>query len=437
MLSKMMIKIKIFSIVLLSFFWMNSYAQDTISYDRVLEEALKKNLFINNELLNIDLAKGEYYKTNNFFPKLPELDFGYETDKFYTNDGSKLFNLTLSQEIEIAGQFSKRNDISNYRIRKSESEYKSRNYEITYEIKSILNNLITLQLKLQIAKEVNKINEELLYNSEKRLKAGDISELEYNLVSIEASNSLVNLGKTEVEFKNEVSNINVYLGYEQGKIFYVNVDTAYKRIFLTLEQLKRAALENRAEIKAKQYEKLATNSEISLYKIEIIPSLKLSLGYSNGTTIIPGDDIIGQHSITKIQDIDKFLNFGIGFSVPLPFNGLFNYNQGNIKVAEVRTKILNNEIELLKKEINSEVISGYNKWENSKKNVELLQRNNQVIEKTLELLKRGYEKGELSLINYLSEQQKLFEMKLKYIDTLGEYNQSIIELEKVTQTKIY
>lgn len=432
----MQTKIKILSVVYLFIGILNSNAQDTLSYDRVLNEALSKNLFIKNELLNIDIAKGEYYRTNNFFPKFPELDLEYESDKFYTNDGSKLFNLTLSQEIEIAGQFSKRNDISNYRIKKSESEYKARNYEIAYDIKSKLNSLINLQLKLQIANEVNKINEELLYNSDRRLKAGDISELDYNLVSIEASNSLVNLGKAEVEFKNEVSILNVYLGYEQGKVFYVNVDTAYKPIILSLELLKKTALENRAEIKARQYEKLATNSELSLYKIENIPNLKLSMGYSNGTTIIPGDDIYGQHSITKIQDMDKYLNFGVGFNIPLPFNGLFNYNQGNIRVAEVRTKILENEIELFKKQINSEVISAYNKWENSKKNIELLQENNRVIENTLELLKRGYEKGEISLINYLTEKQKLYEMKLNYIEILSEYNQSLIELEKVTQTNI-
>ncbi len=60
-----------------------------------------------------------------------------------------------------------------------------------------------------------------------------------------------------------------------------------------------------------------------------------------------------------------------------------------------------------------------------------------IIENTLELLKRGYEKGEISLINFLNEKQKLYEMKLNYIEVLGDYKQSIIDLEKATQTKIY
>ncbi|MDQ3019018.1 MAG: TolC family protein [Bacteroidota bacterium] len=433
----MKIKTKIFSIVILCLYVLNSNAQDTLSYDRVLDEALSKNLFLKKELLNIDIAKGEYYKTNNFFPKLPEIDVEYETDKYFTDNGSKLFNLMLTQEIEIAGQFSRRNDVSNYRIKKSESEYKARNYEVVYAIKSILNNIITLELKLQIATEVQKINEELLLNSDRRFKAGDISELDYNLVSIETNNSNVNLSRADVEFKNEVSRLNVYLGYEPGKVFYINTDTSYKPSMLNLVQLQNAALENRAEIKAIQYEKLAANSEMSLYRSENIPNLKLAFGYSNGTTVIPGDDIIGTHNITKIQDIDKNLKFGVGFSVPLPFNGLFNFNQGNIQIAEIRTKILNNEIELIKKEISSEVISAYNNWESSKKNIELLRQNNMIIENTLELLKRGYEKGEISLINFLNEKQKLYEMKLNYIEVLGDYKQSIIDLEKATQTKIY
>ena len=432
----MKIKMNILLTVLIIFGVMDSYAQDTLRYNVVLDEALRKNFFIKNELLNIDLAKGEFYRSNNFFPKFPELDFEYETDRFYEDKGNKLFSLTLSQEIEIAGQFSTRNDISNFRVKQSEFEYKARNYEILFAIKSLLNNVITLQLKLQIAKEIHQINEVLLFSSERRLKVGDISELDYNLILIETNNSLVNLRKTETEFKNKVNDLNVYLGNEQDKLLYVGVDTSYNPVTLSLDQLHKASLENRAEIKAIEYERLAAGSEISLYKSEIIPNLKLSLGYSNGTAIIPGDDIIGEHNILRIQDDDKNLKFGVGFSVPLPFNGLFNYNRGNIRVAEVRSKILNNKIELIRKIINSEVINAFNKWESSKKNIELLQTNNQIIESTLELLKRGYDKGEISLITYLTEKQKLYEMKLNYIDILGEYNQSIIEIEKVTQTKI-
>ncbi|MCY7360960.1 MAG: hypothetical protein LH629_02665, partial [Ignavibacteria bacterium] len=73
----MKIKTKIISIIFLLLSVMNSYSQDTLSYDRVLSEALNKNLYIKNELLNIDIAKGEYYKTNNFFPTLPEIDLEY------------------------------------------------------------------------------------------------------------------------------------------------------------------------------------------------------------------------------------------------------------------------------------------------------------------------------------------------------------------------
>lgn len=425
----------IYSAIILFLCVFKLYAQDTINYDIILTEALKKNLTIRNELLNIDLAKGNYFKSNNFFPKYPEIGFDYETDRFNYNQGQRLFGITLSQDIEIAGQFSLRNDISNYRIKSAEYEFKSKAYEIGYTIKSILNNIITLQLKVQLADETQKINEELLSNSERRLNAGDISELEYNLILIETNNSRANFAKIQSEYKNAVSSLNVYLDYDKGKEFYIKFDTSYKPILLSLKQLEQIALSNRTEIGAKKYEKLATVDEISLYKFENIPTLRLSVGYTNGTNIITGDDIFGQHNILYIKDIDRTIKFGIGLSVPLPFNGLFNYNKGNIRVAEVKTMILNNEIELLSKRIRSEVIIAFNKWESSKKNIELLQNTNIIIENALELLKNGYVKGEISLINYLLEKQKLFEMRLHYIETFSDYNQSLIELERVTQTK--
>jgi len=431
----MKLKIKIFSIVLIFFCVINLRAQDTLRYEKVLDEALKKNLFMKNEQLNIDLAKGEYFRSNNFFPKFPEIDLEYETDKFYDNTGNKLFSLTLSQEIEFAGQFSTRNDISTYRVKQSEMEYKSRNNEIEFEIKSLLNNVITLQLKQQIINEIHKINEELLLSSERRLKAGDISELDYNLVLLETNNSAVNLREAETELKTEVRILNVYLGNDNEKIFFINPVVSVRQKNISIDQLQKFAMENRSELKAFQYERSAAISEVSLYKSEIIPSLKLSVGYTNGTAVIPGDDIIGDHNILRIKDDEKNLKFGIGFSLPLPFNGLYNYNQGNIRAAEVRAKIIDNKIGLIRKVINAEVENAYTKWESSKKNFELLQTNDQIIENTLELLKRGYDSGEISLITYLTEKQRLFEMKLNYINISRDLNQSILELEKVTQTK--
>ncbi len=413
-----------------------SFAQDTLSYKSVLSKALDNNPLLKNESLNIDLAKSRYYNINNFFPKYPEADIEYETDKFFENKGNNLIAITLSQEIEIGGQLSLRKEVNNYRIKKAELDYKIRYYEIKYNVRTALNNAMIRQLKMEIANEIRSIDRELLDASERRLKAGDISELDYNLISIETNNSLMNYYKAEAEYKNELGKVNIYMGNDQSSMFYLYADDNYVPLTLSIDKLTKDALENRSDIRSKQLEQLANSSELSLFKAENIPNLKLSVGYSNSERVISGSDIIGVHNITKIMDNDKSIKFGVGFSIPLPFNGLFNTNRGNIQISEIRNNILINDIEFTKKQIRAEVVSALNRFESAKKSLDLIRENNFKIERTLELLHKGYEKGELSLINYLNERKKLYEMKINYLDVLEDYNQSVLDLEKVTQTNI-
>ena len=54
----MNMKIIVISVVIFFNLFVNSFAQDTIRYEQLLDKALSDNLYLKNELLNIDLAKG-------------------------------------------------------------------------------------------------------------------------------------------------------------------------------------------------------------------------------------------------------------------------------------------------------------------------------------------------------------------------------------------
>lgn len=430
-------KFSLISIFLLTALIFRAYGQDTLYSGQILNLAMKNNLFLRNQSLNIDVSKGEYLQVKNFFPGSPGLDIDYETDKYTSNTGGYALGITFSQELEIGGQFSLRKDIANYRIKKSELDYKTALAEMNFKIKSIINSLTFLQLKFQIAEEIYRLNNELLNAADRRLKAGDISQLDYNLVLIERNNSLTNLNLNETQFKNEMNNLNYFVGNEPGTVFYLHVDTAFKDFSLSLEQLKTTALTGRSDIRAINYEILANESELSLFYRERIPNLKLSLGYIKDRNLTLHDDIIGPNNISSIDDRNRSLKFGVGISLLLPFSGLYNYNQGNISIAEVRRKILTNEKILKEKEITTDLINSYNKFIRTKASIQLLKDNNAIIDNSLGLLQTGYEKGEISLINYLTEKQKLYDFKLKYLEVLEDYNQSLIELERITQTKLY
>ncbi|CAN5616291.1 hypothetical protein BH10BAC5_BH10BAC5_02290 [soil metagenome] len=425
-------------IIFLSAFPLLTNAQDTLSYNKSFtDKVMLNNLSLRKDLFELELARAEYYRTNNFFPKYPDIDLEYSTDKFNEDKGSNNFTAKITQEIELGGQFSKRNTISGYRIKTAEAELEFRKNEILYNVRSTINSIAISRLRLNTAQEIQQLNEALLASAERRLGAGDISQLEFNLVQIDVNNSRVDLKNLETELSNREATLNALSGLDVKINYFMSSDTSFKRINISLADITKKALENRSDLKALEYEISIANSEASLFRSENIPSLRLSFGLTRGTNVINGDDIQGQHNISKIVDREKSLAFGLGFSLPLPFSGLYNTNSGNIMISEIKVKQKNAEAELIKKQIVSEAVTYYNKLQTSQSNLMLLQTNNELIENTILLLNRGYEKGEISIMNYLTQKQKLYEMRFKYIEALEEQSQAITELERITQTKLY
>lgn len=413
----------------------SSFAQDTLTQEQLLSSAMQNNLNLKALFLNVELARGEYYRVNNFFPSFPKIDIDYETDKFTSDHGSYLLEMSFTQEIEIGGQFSARKELADIKLQKARLNYSRSLFEFENELRRTLAEANTAALRLQLTREIISINESLLNFSRQRLNAGDISQLDFNLIQIENNNYLVELNRQELELRNTINNLNIYLS-RVSSISYIIPDTVIQPLSVTLEQVRSIGTLNRADVRLINYEIREAEAEISLAKSENIPNLELKVGYNRGRSIILGDDIIGSHNISRIDDKESSMTFGLGFSLPLPFSGLYNFRQGDIQVAEIRKQIAINERALRERTLNAEITNAYNTYKNSLDALQLLQNNNNVIKSTIELLQRGYEKGEISIINYLSELARLYTFRQNYIEALEQYKLSVLELERITQTKL-
>jgi outer membrane protein TolC len=411
-------------------------AQDTLTQDRVRSLAMENNLNLRSLSLNVEFARAEYYRVNNFFPSFPKIDIDYETDKFTSDHGSYLLEMSLTQEIEIGGQFSTRKELADIRLQKARLNYNRSLFEFENELNGALAEVNTASLKLQLIREIININESLLNYSRQRLNAGDISQLDFNLIQIENNNYIVELKAQELELRNSINSLNIYLGDNNSKIAYIIPDTNVHPLAVSLEQIRNSAALNRSDLRLIDYDIKEADAEISLAKGENIPNLELKVGYNRGRSIILGDDIIGSHNISRIDDKEGSMTFGLGFSLPLPFSGLYNFRQGDIQIAEIQKQIALNERRLRERILDVEITNAFYAYQNSLNALQLLQNNNSIIVSTIELLRRGYEKGEISIINFLSELSRLYTFRQNYIEAIEEYKLSVVELERVTQTKL-
>jgi outer membrane protein TolC len=400
------------------FFPVTLLSQDTLSYRQILDEMLRRNqsLLISN--LNLSLAGAEYDALSGFFPSFPELEIEAETDRKVL----RKIEYTLTQKIDISGRRSLARDAADLNFKRTQAMINRSRYELITVTRKLLNNIIIQQSKLQIAEQIKALNDELVISSERRLLAGDIPELEMNLIEIESNRILAELQDINQQLRSQYTELNLLLNRPPDRRIYIRTDSLIFTRELNIEDIRLRALRSRSDLRAIEYEILAAETEIRISRRLIVPDFKLIFG------------IVQERHVSG--DRENLLKFGIGFPVPLPIPGLYNTFSGNIRASEIRRDILEARKKLLEAEILAEVTIAYDNYINSLNRYELLRRNSELIDRTLELLHRGYTRGELSLIEYLNQRRNLLEEQLNFYNAFQELNDYLLELEKAVQINL-
>ncbi len=115
----------------------------------------------------------------------------------------------------------------------------------------------------------------------------------------------------------------------------------------------------------------------------------------------------------------------------------FNKNQGLVLEYEILREQNILKLNFLKKQIKTQLDININNINNLSKNIDFY-RNNIIplAMENLEIIKKSYEIGDKNLNDYINEQNKLINIQKNYINSLYEYKQEIISLEKNIGTSI-
>jgi outer membrane protein TolC len=152
---------------------------------------------------------------------------------------------------------------------------------------------------------------------------------------------------------------------------------------------------------------IANRQSLKLEKSKLLPGIMigyLNQGYSNAETLYR-------------------LRFGL--SIPLWF---WTYNS-QIKAASYKLQMANSQYAIAQKNISSEfqlALTDYKKYFESLKYYEST--GLKQAETIITTATRSYEAGEIGYIIYMQSLNQAFEIKLSYLETVRNYNQSIIQL---------
>ncbi|MFR9165740.1 MAG: TolC family protein [Dysgonomonas sp.] len=366
-----------------------------VSSQSSLQEILSK-IETNNKTLKAAKQSAQVQKIDahtGIYPSDINVDYEYLFGN-KSSDYQRESELTVSQGFDFPSAYFQKNKIAGLQSEQADIQFRIARQTILLEAKQLCIEIVYYNKMQSVLKHRLKNAEELNNSYQKKLQIGDANILEANKSGLDLLNVQTEYRLNEIEMENRLKKLSEL----NGGIPIVFNDTVYSEtdIPLGFDDIMQKALFNNAELLNAEQEKKIAEKSVTLSKSMALP--KISVGYK-----------------MSISNPEKFHGFVAGMSIPLW------ENKNSVKKAKAQSILADLEIEKIKLGQSNELRQLYDKMimlKKSSNDYERLmnrQNNNTLLLKALTL-------GQISLLEYLTEVNFLYQSTENYLQTERDYH---------------
>lgn len=316
--------------------------------------------------------------------------------------------LSISQELELAGQRSKRIEVAGEELAAAEAVLVRQRRLLAFQVESAFAEAVMARELLGVATTDVDLAREVLAFSQRRLERGAATQIEANLARASAGRAERSLRRAQADYASARSHLAEIAGANpQAPPEPVGDLLAPDGEPLTLRDLLVLAFERRGDLLAAGEREQAAEAAIRLAKAEGKPNLVVGSFFQQEEAT---DDIFGAT---------------ITLSVPL-----FNRNQGRIAESRATRERLRHERAALRLAIEQEVVAAFNNLQASRAATEHLR--DQVLgtlDENVELLQRSFEAGRIGATEVVTLRREFVASRREYIEALADAWLARIELD--------
>lgn len=385
-------------IIIIGLFFIGSGLNAQSSVDKILSEVEKNNTSLSALRKGLDAEK--IGNKTGIYIQNPEFEFHYLWGK-----PSELGNRTdfsITQSIDFPTAYSYQKQISNIRNEQVELEYQKERQDVLLQTRLLCYDLIyTNALMAELSKRL--AHAQSIANSYKaKFDIGEANILEYNkaqlnLLNISKKLESLDIQKSAFEAKLTTLNGGIEIDFSDGAFLTPSIPEDFEEWYLLAEQNNPLLNWLKQEIEINQ-------KQVKLNRAKSLP--KLNAGYMS-------ENVLGA----------KFQGLIVGVAIPL-----FE-NKNTVKFAKanslaIESMVSNNKIQFYNrlKTLHGKAIGLQNNVEGYRTN--LMQYDNSA------LIKKAFDKGEITLIDYMLELSFYYESVTNLLELEKELNGTFAELKR-------
>ena len=393
-------------------------ATETLTVSQAVQVALKQNPDLQAKRQEVEVAKGRKVKAdliNQFNPNIS----GQVWNRKNPGSGNVTDSqVSVSQEVEIAGQRGLRREEATRNVDRVEAQIRNHERIITKQVKLAFFQALTLKERLKLRREIENLNLRIRDASNERFKAGVAPVMESNLARIRYGQSRKETFVAEAAFKNALLKFRRLLGWELDRSFELVGQLRNSSESLPLQDLLQIARSKRPDLMAAKREVERAKAAMNLTRRLIVPNPTFQVFYATETEGPQGEsDLIGG-----------------GVSIPIP---LFDRKQGELITQGGELNRGHHQVVVMSRNIEQEVKKAFQEYEAARQSVEVFEA--EVLDRVDEnfrFIEISYREGKIGLLQLIVVQDDLITAQLSYVESLGQFRSAEVNLEQAVGGKI-
>ncbi|MBI3181012.1 MAG: TolC family protein [Myxococcales bacterium] len=363
----------------------------------------------------VDAARGAVAQAQLRLQANPAIELEYASDAFTTGAGDQRLHAMVRQEVEVAGQPSARRRAAVLGLEAAEARLSQVRADVRAEVTHAYARVHSLQRRLALARGVEKLAVAVAEAALRRLKEGDVSEVDAAILAADAARFRAQMRSASVEIEAARRDLGVAVGWSLPPDLVVDdipePPAALPAAEPAIESLAGVATELRAAA--------ARREELSLVRLERLPTPSLAIGYEREASPI-GPPSLGQ------AHVDHLIVARV--EVPIP---LWNRRDGEIAraaaaldsaQAKARAALL-----VAGAQVRAARTSASLALEVERSFAEVLPR----AEKALGIVEEAFRVGQLGLAEYRVRRDALYQAQVDAIEAQLERVRAVSELQRL------
>ena len=374
-----------------------SNIQFPISLDSAIAISLRNHPMLQSA--NYNVQQQQVLKKNSFALSPLGADYLYGQKDGLNND----YNFTVQQGFQFPTVYAAQGKLNNQKIILAQQQYAVTKNELIKNVTAAYYQLLYGQQQLKLYQQLDSIFKNFSDVADKKFLAGETAELEKLTAQAQWQSAKLKLQQTQ-------SDVTVYETVLQQ---WLNTTQPIILAEQTLQSLALPPALDTSQLYSSpiiQYQKQfvnVANAEWKYDKSKYAPSL--SLGYVN----------------QSIDKVNNFQGFIIGAQIPLFKSGI-----GNIATAShINALKTQSQADNFKLQLNTQYTTAIQDFKKYNQSLQYYQQTGLFMaDKILSSAQTAYTQGEINYVEYVQSIQQATFIKTDYLQTLNNFNQSVINL---------